>query len=99
MTAALPLRIAAALAGLVAAAHAPPTPAHAPAGGGHRPDQPRTTPCRDVPTGSPARLRGLAPVSARTAWVSGSGGTVLRTTDGGRTWADVSPPDAAGLEL
>jgi photosystem II stability/assembly factor-like uncharacterized protein len=54
---------------------------------------------RDVPTGSDARLRGLAPVSARTAWVSGSGGTVLRTTDGGRHWRDVSPPDAAGLEL
>jgi photosystem II stability/assembly factor-like uncharacterized protein len=54
---------------------------------------------RDVPTGSTARLRGLAPVSARTAWVSGSGGTVLRTTDAGRHWLNVSPPDAAGLEL
>ena len=54
---------------------------------------------RDVPTGSSARLRGLAPVSRRTAWVSGSAGTVLRTTDGGRHWEDVSPPDAAGLEL
>jgi photosystem II stability/assembly factor-like uncharacterized protein len=54
---------------------------------------------RDVSTGSAARLRGLAAVSARTAWVSGSGGTVLRTTDGGRTWRNVSPPDAAGHEL
>jgi photosystem II stability/assembly factor-like uncharacterized protein len=54
---------------------------------------------RDVPTGSTARLRGLAPLSRRTAWVSGSAGTVLRTIDGGRRWQDVSPPDAAGMEL
>ncbi|HKG51370.1 MAG TPA: hypothetical protein VKB14_13100 [Actinomycetales bacterium] len=54
---------------------------------------------REVPTGSTARLRGLAPVSRRVAWVSGSAGTVLRTTDGGRRWRDVSPPDAAGMEL
>jgi photosystem II stability/assembly factor-like uncharacterized protein len=31
--------------------------------------------------------------------VSGSAGAVLRTTDGGATWQDVSPPDAAGLQL
>jgi photosystem II stability/assembly factor-like uncharacterized protein len=29
--------------------------------------------------------------------VGGSAGEVLRTTDGGRTWQDVSPPDSAGL--
>jgi photosystem II stability/assembly factor-like uncharacterized protein len=64
-------------------------------------DEPRpaTVSWRDVPTGSTARLRGLAAVSTRTAWVSGSGGTVLRTTDGGRHWVNVSPPDAAGHEL
>ncbi|MEU6477252.1 oxidoreductase [Streptomyces sp. NPDC047017] len=51
-------------------------------------------------TGTPGvRFRGLAAVSRRTAWVAGTGGTVLRTTDGGRAWRDVSPPGAAGLEL
>ncbi|MEO6998199.1 MAG: oxidoreductase [Terracoccus sp.] len=43
------------------------------------------------PTGSDARFRGLAPVSKRVAWVSGTAGTVLRTVDGGTTWQNVSP--------
>lgn len=51
------------------------------------------------PTGSTARLRGLAPVSRRTAWVSGSEGTVLRTTDGGRSWASVGPPGTQALQF
>lgn len=47
-------------------------------------------------------LRGLDAVDRETAWVSGgsvSGGSggVFRTTDGGATWEDVSPPDAEGL--
>ncbi|MER7758503.1 oxidoreductase [Streptomyces sp. NPDC097619] len=50
-------------------------------------------------TGSTARFRGLAAVDRHTAWAAGSRGTVLRTTDGGRRWTDVSPPAAAGLEL
>ncbi len=33
-----------------------------------------------------ARLRGLSAVTDRVAWASGSGSTVLRTTDGGATW-------------
>ncbi|KAI0179781.1 oxidoreductase [Hypoxylon sp. FL1284] len=44
-----------------------------------------------LPTGSSARFRGLAPVSDTVAWVSGTNGTVLRTTDGGATWASVGP--------
>jgi photosystem II stability/assembly factor-like uncharacterized protein len=37
-------------------------------------------------SGVTARLRGVSAVSARVAWASGAGGTVLRTTDGGATW-------------
>jgi len=48
------------------------------------------------PTGTTSGLRGLAAVSETVAWVSGSGGTVLRTLDGGATWQNVAPPDAAG---
>lgn len=50
-------------------------------------------------TGTDVRFRGLAPVSRNTAWVAGSKGTVLRTRDGGRTWADVSPPGSKALEF
>ncbi|OTA98089.1 hypothetical protein M426DRAFT_326270 [Hypoxylon sp. CI-4A] len=42
-------------------------------------------------TGSDARFRGLAPVSDRIAWVAGTNGTVLRTTDSGDTWKSVGP--------
>ncbi|MER5945401.1 oxidoreductase [Streptomyces sp. NPDC001904] len=45
------------------------------------------------------RFRGLAAVDRSAAWLAGTKGTVLRTTDGGRHWRDVSPPAAAGLEL
>jgi photosystem II stability/assembly factor-like uncharacterized protein len=45
------------------------------------------------------RLRGVSAVSARVAWASGNKGTVLRTTDGGSTWALVSPPEGAGLDF
>ncbi|QFZ21766.1 WD40/YVTN/BNR-like repeat-containing protein [Saccharothrix syringae] len=51
------------------------------------------------PTGVEARLRGLSAVSPRVAWVSGSRGTVLRTTDGGRTWDPVAPPGTADLDF
>jgi photosystem II stability/assembly factor-like uncharacterized protein len=49
-----------------------------------------------TPTGSTARLRGLSVVSSSVVWASGAG-TVLRTTDGGATWQDVTPPDTADL--
>jgi len=55
---------------------------------------------KDLDTGSVARFRGLAPVSRKVAWVSGTGGTVLRTDDGGRSWDDVSPGgDTTTLEF
>ncbi|MFJ3230609.1 WD40/YVTN/BNR-like repeat-containing protein [Streptomyces sp. NPDC086787] len=51
-------------------------------------------------TGTPGvRFRGLAAVSRETAWLAGTGGTVLRTTDGGTRWRNVSPPGATGLEF
>ncbi len=50
-------------------------------------------------TGEDVRLRGLAAVSRKTAWVAGSKGTVLRTADGGRSWRDVSPPGAGEMEF
>jgi photosystem II stability/assembly factor-like uncharacterized protein len=46
-------------------------------------------------SGVTARLRGVSSVSDRVAWASGSGGTVLRTEDGGLTWKKiVVTPDA-----
>ncbi|MCA8948743.1 MAG: hypothetical protein KDE27_04530, partial [Planctomycetes bacterium] len=44
-------------------------------------------------------LRGLAVVDARTLWATGSGGTVLRSLDGGASWRDVGPAAARGDEL
>ncbi|MFC8098000.1 MULTISPECIES: WD40/YVTN/BNR-like repeat-containing protein [unclassified Streptomyces] len=48
---------------------------------------------------SDVRYRGLAAVSRHTAWVAGTQGTVLRTTDGGDTWRNVSPPGAGELQF
>ncbi|KAI0406546.1 oxidoreductase [Xylaria palmicola] len=53
-------------------------------------------------TGSKAQFRGLAPVSDKVAWVSGTNGTVLRTTNGGESWTPVGPSlslEDAGLEF
>src|SRR5207302_1390615 len=52
-----------------------------------------------TPTGVTAQFRGLSAVSARVAWVSGTQGTVLRTTDGGTSWTSVGPPGTGTLEF
>jgi photosystem II stability/assembly factor-like uncharacterized protein len=52
-----------------------------------------------TPTGTDAQLRGLSVVSRHVAWASGARGTVLRTVDGGRSWAQVGPPDTATLDF
>ncbi|MFF4954614.1 WD40/YVTN/BNR-like repeat-containing protein [Streptomyces chattanoogensis] len=54
---------------------------------------------KSATSGTTARFRGLAAVSRTTAWVAGTGGTVLRTRDGGKHWSDVSPPGAKDLEF
>jgi photosystem II stability/assembly factor-like uncharacterized protein len=50
-------------------------------------------------SGVTARLRGVSAVDNRIAWASGSGGTVLRTSDGGVTWQKLTVPDAAKLDF
>jgi len=50
-------------------------------------------------SGVTVTFRGVSAVDAQTAWVSGSRGTVLRTTDGGATWANVSPAGAEKLDI
>ncbi len=48
--------------------------------------------------GAPS-LRGLSVPSPRVAWASGANGAVVRTVDGGATWASVSPPDSSGSDF
>lgn len=50
-------------------------------------------------SGVAVRLRGISAVDANTAWASGREGTVLRTVDGGKTWSNVSVPDAKDLDF
>jgi len=53
----------------------------------------------DQPSGVTARLRGISAVSDRVAWASGSGGTVVRTIDGGASWQKLIVPDAEKLDF
>jgi photosystem II stability/assembly factor-like uncharacterized protein len=50
-------------------------------------------------SGMNVRLRGISAVSGRVVWASGSGGTVLRTTNGGDSWMQVTVPDAGRLDF
>jgi len=50
-------------------------------------------------SGSTASLRGVSAVSGSVVWASGSGGTFLRTTDGGATWKAGKIPGAADIDF
>jgi photosystem II stability/assembly factor-like uncharacterized protein len=52
-----------------------------------------------VPSGTTAELRGMSAVSERVVWASGARGTVVRSTDGGRTWEADSASDFGTLDL
>lgn len=45
-------------------------------------------------SGTTASLRGIYSVDGATAWASGTGGTVLKTIDGGQNWQRCATPDA-----
>lgn len=53
----------------------------------------------DQPSGVSARFRGISAVSDRVAWASGSGGTIVRTSDGGATWQRLAVPNAEKLDF
>jgi hypothetical protein len=46
-------------------------------------------------SGTTAGLRGIDSVDGTVAWASGTGGTVLRTVDGGAHWTKCAVPDGA----
>ncbi len=46
-----------------------------------------------------ASLRGLCVVSEKTVWASGSGATVIRTTDAGKTWTVTQIKEAGEIEF
>jgi photosystem II stability/assembly factor-like uncharacterized protein len=49
--------------------------------------------------GTVASFRGLSVVSNNVVWASGTGGTVIRTVDGGKTWDVVTVPGADKLDF
>ena len=46
-----------------------------------------------------ASFRGLSVVSEKIIWASGTGGTVIKTTDGGKNWSVIKVPDADKLDF
>ena len=46
-----------------------------------------------------ASFRGIAVRSDSEAWVGGSNGTLMRTTDGGESWEPIAIPDREGLDF
>jgi photosystem II stability/assembly factor-like uncharacterized protein len=56
---------------------------------------PANTPWQMQESGTTASLRGIDSVDGTVAWASGTGGTVLKTLDGGAHWTKCAVPDAA----
>jgi photosystem II stability/assembly factor-like uncharacterized protein len=50
-------------------------------------------------SGTTASLRGIAAVNDQVAWASGTGGTYLRTLDGGASWTAAQVPGAEELDF
>ena len=50
-------------------------------------------------SGVRAVLQAVSPVTADTAWVSGHGGIILRTSDGGERWERISAPGSDSLQF
>jgi len=50
-------------------------------------------------SGTDARLRGLCVVDGQVVWASGTKGTYLRTSDGGKTWKTGVVPGASDLDF
>jgi photosystem II stability/assembly factor-like uncharacterized protein len=50
-------------------------------------------------SGTTASLRGVSAVNTKVVWASGSGGTWLRTVDGGVTWHAATVPGADDLDF
>lgn len=90
------------LATALAASTLAAVPAHA-GSGPHRDHHGAKLSWRETVVDADQSFRGLDAVSRRTAWVAGRSATeggpgkVFRTTDGGRTWDDVSPEGTEGL--
>ena len=51
------------------------------------------------PVNTTASFRGLSVVSEKVVWASGTGGTVIKTTDGGTTWIVMKVPGADKLDF
>lgn len=75
-----------------------------PATAGHGPGHGKLT-WQESVVDADQSFRGLEAVDERTAWASGASLTengpakLYRTTDGGKSWRDVSPPDTEGLNF
>ena len=50
-------------------------------------------------SGTTASLRGVSAVDSKVVWASGTGGTYLKTTDGGETWTAAKVPGAEALDF
>jgi len=59
----------------------------------------RTSPWTIQNSGTTASLRGIYSVDGKIAWASGTGGTVLRTTDSGERWQKCALPNPTAEAL